>query len=129
MTPMARYTPPVQSKIGQIVDVIVLLALSIGALFVPLWMGLAGSSKVPVPVENPTWESLGQNPAMVEKWNQLGFADAASAADTITARFDYSFSVPSLLIMIVVILGYYVMLIRFSETEYRDVIAEKFDGK
>jgi len=129
VTPMARYTPPVQSKIGQIVDVIVLLALSIGALFVPLWMGLAGSSKVPVPVENPTWESLGQNPAMVEKWNQLGFADAASAADTITARFDYSFSVPSLLIMIVVILGYYVMLIRFSETEYRDVIAEKFDGK
>jgi hypothetical protein len=126
---MARYTPPVQSKAGQFIDVIVLLALSIGALFVPLWLGLAGSSKVPVPVENPTWESLGQNATMVEKWNQLGFADAASAADTITARFDYSFSAASLLIMIVVILGYYVMLIRFSDNEYRDVIAEKFGEK
>jgi hypothetical protein len=126
---MAKYTPPVQSKAGQFIDVIVLLALSIGALFVPLWLGLAGSSKVPVPVENPTWESLGQNGIMVEKWNQLGFADAASAADTITARFDYSFSTASLLIMIVVILGYYVMLIRFSDSEYRDVIAEKFDKK
>ena len=126
---MAKYMPPVQSKLGQIIDVVVLLALSIGALFVPLWMGLAGSSKVPQPVENPTWESLGQNPTMVEKWNQLGFADAASAADTITARFDYSFSISSLVIMVVVILGYYVMLIRFSETEYRDVINEKFGSK
>jgi hypothetical protein len=126
---MAKYTPPVQSKAGQFIDVIVLLALSIGALFVPLWLGLAGSSKVPVPVENPTWESLGQNGIMVEKWNQLGFADAASAADTITARFDYSFSTASLLIMIVVILGYYVMLIRFSDSEYRDVISEKFGDK
>ena len=126
---MAKYIPPEQSKLGQVIDVIVLLALSIGALFLPLWMGLAGSSKVPQPVENPTWESLGQNPTMVEKWNQLGFADAASAADTITARFDYSFSISSLVIMVVVILGYYVMLIRFSETEYRDVINEKFGSK
>lgn len=126
---MAKYTPPVQSKLGQIFDVIVLLALSVGALFVPLWMGLAGSSKVPQTVENPTWESLGQNPTMVEKWNQLGFADAASAADTITARFDYSFSIFSLAIMVVVILGYYIMLIRFSDAEYRDVINEKFGSK
>lgn len=126
---MAKYTPPTQSKLGQIIDVIVLLALSIGALFMPLWLGLAGSSKVPQPVENPTWESLGQNPTMVEKWNQLGFADAASAADTITARFDYSFSISSLAVMIVVILGYYVMLIRFSDAEYRDVINEKFGSK
>ncbi len=126
---MAKYIPPEQSKLGQVIDVIVLLALSIGALFLPLWMGLAGSSKVPQPVENPTWESLGQNPTMVEKWNQLGYADAASAADTITARFDYSFSISSLVIMVVVILGYYVMLIRFSDSEYRDVINEKFGSK
>jgi hypothetical protein len=31
--------------------------------------------------------------------------------------------------MIVVILGYYVMLIRFSDSEYRDVISEKFGDK
>ncbi|NBQ39629.1 MAG: hypothetical protein EBU34_07560 [Alphaproteobacteria bacterium] len=126
---MAHYKPPVQGKLGQIIDVIVLLILAIGALYIPLWMGLAGSNKVSATVENPTWESLGQNATMVEKWNQLGFADAASAADIITARFDYSFSLSSLLVMIVVIVGYFVLMIRLSETEYREVIAEKFGKK
>ena len=126
---MARYTPPPQSKIGQMIDVIVLLILAVGALYIPLWMGLAGSSKVPVPMENPTWEALGQNPTMVEQWNKLGFADAASAADMITARFDYSFSWASLIVMVVVILGYFLLMMRFSESEYREVIAEKFGEK
>ncbi|MDW4549807.1 hypothetical protein R5H32_10620 [Defluviimonas sp. D31] len=123
---MARYIPPVQSKVGQIIDVIVLLVLAVGALYIPLWMGLAGSSKVPVPVDNPNWESLGQTPAMVEKWGQLGYADAASAAEIISARFDYSFSLGSLVLMIVVIVGYYAIMLRFSEKEFREVISEKF---
>ena len=123
---MARYIPPVQGKVGQIIDVIVLRVLAVGALYIPLWMGLAGSSKVPVPVDNPTWESLGQTPAMVEKWGQLGYADAASAAEIISARFDYSFSLGSLVLMIVVIVGYYAIMLRFSEKEFREVISEKF---
>ena len=40
---MARYIPPVQSKIGQIIDVIVLVILSIGALLHP---ALAGSCRI-----------------------------------------------------------------------------------
>ena len=108
---------------------IVILALTIVTLYLPTWLKLAGASKVPNPVENPTWESLGQNAVMVERWNMLGYADAASAADTITARFDYSFTAFNLIAMIVVILGYYVIMLKFSETEYREVIAEKFDGK
>ncbi|VDC31152.1 hypothetical protein [Pseudogemmobacter humi] len=123
---MAKYVAPVQGKVGQIIDVIVLLIMAIGALYIPLWMGLAGSSKDPQPVENPTWESLGQNPAMVEQWEKLGYSDAASAAELITARFDYSFSITALIVMIVVIVGYYAILLRFSEKEYREVIAEKF---
>ncbi|MCB2127593.1 MAG: hypothetical protein KDE03_00585 [Rhodobacteraceae bacterium] len=126
---MTKYTPPVQGKFGQIVDVIVLLVMTIGALYVPLWMGLAGSAHTSSVPENPTWESLGQNPVMVEKWNQLGYADPASAAELITARFDYSFSVGSLLMMIIVIVGYYAIILRFSENEYREVISEKFGGK
>ena len=39
---MAHYVPPVQSKFGQIIDVIVLLVLAIGSLFVPLKLGLSG---------------------------------------------------------------------------------------
>jgi hypothetical protein len=126
---MAKYTPPAQSKFGQIIDVIVLLVLAIGSLFIPLWMGLAGSSKLPQTVDNPTWESLGQNPAMVEKWNQLGFADAASAHDIITARFDYSFSTVNLIVMVVVVVGYFVMMLKLSDQEYHDVVAEKFGDR
>ena len=124
--PTHRYSAPVQGKIGQIVDVIVLLIMAIGALYIPLWMGLAGSSKSPAELADPSWEALGQNPAMVGQWEKLGFADAASAAELITPRFDYSISIPALLVMIVVIVGYYAILLRFSEKEYRDVIAEKF---
>lgn len=126
---MARYTPPAQSKASQFFDVIVILLLTVVTLYLPTWLKLAGASKTPNTATNPTWESLGQSPAMVAKWNQLGYADAASAADTITARFDYSFTVLNLILMIVVIVGYYVIMLRFSESEYRDVISEKFDGE
>jgi hypothetical protein len=29
--------------------------------------------------------------------------------------------------MFIVVIGYYVMMLRFSDQEYREVIAEKFD--
>ncbi|EYD73909.1 hypothetical protein Rumeso_04506 [Rubellimicrobium mesophilum DSM 19309] len=123
---MARYQPPKQSKLGQILDVIVLLVLTVAALYLPLYMGLAGSAAAPHPQDNPTWESLGQNATMVERWNLLGYADPASAQDVITSRFDYSFSVVSLVVMVVVLVGYFAMMLRLSEKEYREVIAEKF---
>jgi len=126
---MAHYTPPVQSKLSQLFDVVVLVVLTIGALFVPLWLGLAGSTKsVATPVENPTWDTLGQTPVQAAQYEALGY-DPASAHDLILARFDYSFSIGALVIMIGVVLLYYVLILRFSDSEYRDVIAEKFDGK
>ena len=126
---MSHYVPPKQSKFGQIFDVAVLLILTIGALYIPLWFGFAGSAVVTESPQNPTWERLRQNPVMVEQWNGLGFADASSASSIISSRFDYSFSVIELFVMIIVVIGYYAMILRFSEKEYRDVIDEKFNGK
>lgn len=126
---MAKYKPPVQSKIGQIIDVFVLMVLAIGSLYIPLKLGLSGSAKVTTVVENPTWESLGQNEAMVAQWTKLGFTDPAAAHDLITTRFDYSFSWMNLVIMAVVLIGYFIMLLKLSDKEYRDVISEKFGEK
>ncbi len=123
---MARYSPPEQSKLGQLIDVIVLMGLSIGALFVPLKLGMSGAAKiVATPVENPTWETLGQSAAQAAQYEALGYTPA-SAHDIILARFDYSFSWGSLILMAVIIIGYFVMMLRLSGQEYRDVINEKF---
>ena len=123
---MAHYIPPKQGKASQLFDVVVLVVLTVGSLFVPLWLNLAGAAKtVASPVENPTWEALGQNAAQAAKYEALGYTPE-TAHDLILARFDYSFSVTALLVMIAVILLYYFLILRFSEVEYREVISEKF---
>ena len=120
------YKPPKQSLAGQIVDVVVLLVLTVGALYLPLYMGLAGAAKTPAPIENPTWEALGQNEVEQAQWAVLGFPDAASANEVITARFDYTFSWTALIVMVVVVVGYFILVVRLSDKEYREVIDERF---
>jgi hypothetical protein len=124
---MAHYQPPKQSKFSQLLDVIVLLILTFGALYVPLYMGLAGGAKSVPEGAQTTWEGMGQNATEIAQYNALGFTDPAAIADVINARYDYSFSWGALILMVVVIVGYYVMMLRLSDREYRDVISEKFD--
>jgi hypothetical protein len=123
---MAHYQPPKQGKVSQLIDVIVLVVLTVGALFVPLLLKMAGAAKS---VENPateaTWEALGQTAAQAAKYEALGYTPE-TAHDLILARFDYSFSTAALVTMVVVIVLYYALILRFSEVEYREVIAEKF---
>jgi hypothetical protein len=124
---MAHYQAPKQGKASQLIDVIVLVALTVGALFVPIWLKLAGAAKtVATPVESPTWETLGQNAVQAAQYEKLGYTPE-TAHDLILARFDYSFTAGALIAMIGVIVLYYVLMLRFSEAEYREVIAEKFD--
>jgi hypothetical protein len=123
---MAHYQPPTQGKASQLIDVIVLVVLTVGALFVPIFLKMAGAAKsVTAPVANPTWETLNQNAAQAAKYEALGYTPE-SAHDLILSRFDYSFSIGALLTMIVVIVLYYFLILRFSEVEYREVISEKF---
>jgi len=123
------YKPPKQSLAGQIVDVVVLLVLTVGALYIPLYMGLAGAAKVPAPLADPTWEALGQNAAEQAQWAALGFADPASANEMITARFDYTFSWTALIVMVVAVVGYFMLVVRLSDKEYREVIQERFGDR
>ena len=123
---MANYVPPHQSKISQLIDVVVLLALTFGALYIPLFMGLAGGSKSVPEGAGTTWEAMGQTPTSIAQYNALGFTDPAAISDIVNARYDYSFSPLELIVMVVIIVAYYALMLRFSETEYREVIAEKF---
>ena len=123
------YQPPKQGLVGQIVDVFVLLMLTVGALYIPLYLGLAGAAKTPAPVDNPTWEALGQNATEQQQWAALGITDPAAASDIITARFDYSFSWMALIVMTILVVGYFVLVVRLSDREYRDVIEERFGGR
>jgi hypothetical protein len=123
------YQPPKQSFVGQVVDVVVLLVMTVGALYIPLYLGLAGAAKTPNPIDNPTWEALGQNAVEQQQWAALGVADPAAANEIITARFDYSFSWAALIVMAVLVIGYFVLVVRLSDREYREVIGERFNGQ
>ncbi len=140
-----RYVPPQQSAAGQFIDVVVVLALVFGALFLPLWLEIAVPSRVeklPAGVTYTmqanadgteskvwtglTWESLGQNPVMQQQWEKLGYTPE-SAADIITMPFEYTIDGLGLLLTALVILGYYVYVLIVSKREYREIIREKFD--
>jgi len=123
------YQPPKQSLAAQIVDVIVIVVLTVGSLYVPLYLGLAGAAKTPHPIENPTWEALNQNPSEQAQWAALGVTDPAAANDIVTARFDYNFSWLALIVMVVIVVGYFVLVVRLSDREYREVIAERFGDR
>lgn len=123
------YEPPTQSAVGQFFDSLFLLALVFAALFAPLYMGLAGGGKTELAVaDKTTWAGLGQTAAQQAQWEKLGLTPE-TAAGMITSRFDYAFDPVALAVTALVVIGYFILLFRFSETEYRDVIAERFGKK
>ena len=125
---MAKYSPPEQSSALQIVDIIFIVAAIFIALWLPLKLGFAGAAKEIDKIDNPTWETLGQNPTMVAAWEKLGYTPE-TAHDIIQNHFHYIIDWPTLILMGAVLVGYYVFLFWASDKEYREVIAEKFDGR
>jgi hypothetical protein len=122
---MAKYTPPEQERTMQIVDIAFLVLAIFIALWLPLKLGLAGAAKEIDKIDNPTWETLGQNATMVTAWEKLGYTPA-TAHDIIQNHFHYNIDWLNLLLMAVVLIGYFVFLFRASDKEYREVIDEKF---
>ncbi len=139
---MKRYAPPKQSTASQFFDVAFLLALVFGALFLPIWLNIAAPSRVeklPAGVSYKTaadgtktwtgvsWDKLGQNKTMQEQWVKVGYTKETAAA-IITQPFDYTIDVLGLSATVVMIVVYFGFMLVVSEREYKQVIAEKFDG-
>jgi hypothetical protein len=134
-----QYIPPVQKPLGQVFDSLLILVLVYASLMVPL-LFKEEAAPAPEPVvaqtaeaaaaaeaAKPTWESLGQNEVMQAQWAKLGY-DPEKAAELINHRFDYTIDPGMLLLTILVVAGYFVFMLKVSEKEYREVIAEKFDS-
>lgn len=123
-----RYEPPRQGRAGQLFDTLFLMVLVYAVLFAPLMLGLTGGGTSSLEVAEPSWTALGQNEQMQAQWEKLGL-DPATAAPIITKRFDYTINPLALILTGGVILGYFWLLVRVSDREYREVIAERFDDQ
>ncbi|SAL50418.1 hypothetical protein AWB68_02512 [Caballeronia choica] len=122
----AEYVPPVQKGFGQLVDSIFLLVLVYCSLLAPL---LLKAPEKPVQADaartQVSWRELGQNPAMEAQWRKLGY-DSEQARPIVTSKFNYEIEPVSLTVTALVIVGYFVFVLRVSDRQYRQVIAEKF---
>jgi hypothetical protein len=120
------YEPPEQSTAGQIFDSIFLLIIIYCVLLLPLVLGLTvGVTTTEIP-ETVTWETLEQNEVMQAQWAKIGIGPK-EAAEYILTKFDYTINPLSLIFTAIVVVGYFVIVLRFSDREYKDVISEKFD--
>ncbi|MGT2466842.1 hypothetical protein ACVOMV_20465 [Mesorhizobium atlanticum] len=71
--PMARYTPPEQSKAGQVFDIAVVVVAIFVALWLPLKLGLAGAAKSIDPLDAKAWTRSARTPPMASIWEKLGY--------------------------------------------------------
>ena len=124
-----HYEPPKQGWFGQIFDSLFVLAVLYLSLMLPLLFKAkeAASAAAGAAVEavKPTWESLQLSPVVQEQWEKLGY-DAEKAAALINTRFDYTIDPLWLAITAALLIGYFVFMLKVSDKEYREVIAEKF---
>lgn len=129
-----NYTPPKQGLLGQMFDTVFVLVLVYASLMMPLLMKEAPSPAAETAtaaevatVAAITWESLEQNEVMQAQWVKLGH-NPETAAVIINNRFDYTIDPLMLIITILVVVGYFVIMLKVSDKQYREVIAEKFDN-
>lgn len=124
-----KYVPPVQKRFGQLVDSLFLLVLVYLSLLAPLLLNAPERQVAPaVSSEAVTWQDLNQNATMAAQWQKLGY-EAAKAKPVINNKFHYVIKPGSLILTIAVIVGYFVLVLRISDKEYRQVIAERFGRK
>ncbi len=128
------YNPPKQAGIGQVIDSLIILVLLFICLLVPfLWKKQAAATAAEAPAAaaaqeaEPTWEALNQTAVQAAQWEKLG-KKPSDAKGLIETQFDFDADLRSwkLPVTILVIIGYFFFLLRISDREYREVVAEKF---
>ncbi len=134
------YQPPRQSGFGQAIDSLLVLVVLFICLLVPFRWDAIVAAFAPAPPAateaaatqaakepEPTWEGLKQTPVQAQQWEKLG-KKPADAKPLIDAKFDFDADLRSwkLPLTIIVIVAYFIFLLRTSDREYRQVIDERF---
>lgn len=128
------YQPPKQSGAGQLFDSLLIIVILFACLLVPFLykkhaaeQAAAGAAQTQQKEPDATWESLKQTPVQQQQWEKLG-KKPADAKPMIGAQFDFDADLRSwkLWLVIVMIVGYFIFVLRLSDREYRQVIDEKF---
>jgi hypothetical protein len=134
------YQPPRQSGFGQAIDSLLVLVVLFICLLVPFrWDAIMAAFAPAQPAATeaaapeaakeaePTWENLKQTPVQAQQWEKLG-KKPVDAKPLIDAKFDFVADLHSwkLPLTIVVIVAYFIFLLRTSDREYRQVIDEHF---
>jgi predicted PurR-regulated permease PerM len=118
------------------VDSVFLMVLVFICLLAPVFLAKDHSAAAPAgdeaqsavdapAVPAPTWESLGQTPVQAQQWEKLGHTPE-TAKPIVENRFDYTVELVPLAVTALVIVGYFVLMLRWSDREYREVIRERF---
>lgn len=123
-----NYVPPKQGWFGQMFDSLFILALVFASLMIPLLLKTQAAAEAVAVTAKATWESLHLSAIEQAQWIKLGY-DPDKAAALINSKFDYSIDPMWLGITILVVVGYFVFMLKVSDKEYREVIAEKFGDK
>lgn len=123
-----NYVPPKQGWFGQVFDSLFILALVFASLLIPLLLKSEAAADAVVATTKSTWQSLNLPAIEQAQWIKLGY-DPEKAAALINTKFDYSVDPLWLGITILVMVGYFIFMLKVSDKEYREVIAEKFGEK
>jgi len=143
MSHKTPYQPPEQSAAGQLFDslfVIVLVAATLlGCLYLTVLSAAPAPAAAPAAVDAPAAAVAAEAPAAKaaepsaqdkiksERFAALGW-DAARVAEreAAIAAKSYSIDWSMLLLTALVVIGYFSFLVRASDKELREVIAERF---
>lgn len=123
-----NYVPPKQGWFGQVFDSLFILVLVFASLLIPLLLKSEAAADAVVATTKATWQSLNLPAIEQAQWIKLGY-DPEKAAALINTKFDYSVDPLWLGITILVMVGYFIFMLKVSDKEYREVIAEKFGEK
>jgi len=76
--------------------------------------------------------------ALLLGWTGVALAEDTTNSTEVTAteataaeapQLDYTFSWPTFLLVVVLVVGYYIFIFRVSEKEFKGVISERFGPK